>query len=69
MSGTAKAKALVIGDTLGLVAPSGSTKDAEAVTRGKTALENLGFKVRLGRSCSAPRYGYLAADEIGRAHV
>ena len=67
MSGTAKAKALVIGDTLGLVAPSGSTKDAEAVTRGKTALENLGFKVRLGRSCSAPRYGYLAADDTLRA--
>jgi muramoyltetrapeptide carboxypeptidase len=56
-----------MGDTLALVAPSGSTKDAKAVAKGIAALEKLGFKVRVGRSCSAERYGYLAADDSLRA--
>jgi len=62
-----KARPLASGDTLGLVAPSGSTKDAMAVAKGKAALEKLGFKVLAGRSCSARRYGYLAADDSLRA--
>ena len=62
-----KAKPLAIGDTLGLVAPSGSTKDAKAVAKGVAALEKLGFKVLAGRSCSAGRYGYLAAEDTLRA--
>jgi len=62
-----KARPLAIGDTLGLVAPSGSTKDAKAVANGIVALEKLGFKVQAGRSCSARRYGYLAADDKLRA--
>jgi muramoyltetrapeptide carboxypeptidase len=52
---------------LGLVAPSGSTKDAKAVAKGVAALEKLGFKVLVGRSCLAERYGYLAADDRLRA--
>ena len=65
-----KARPLALGDTLGLVAPSGSTKDAKAVAKGVAALEKLGFKVVVGRSCLAERYGYLAAEDtlqIGRA--
>jgi muramoyltetrapeptide carboxypeptidase len=62
-----KPRPLAMGDTLGLVAPSGSTKDAKAVAKGVAALEKLGFKVLVGRSCLADRYGYLAADDNLRA--
>ena len=67
MSAATKPRPLVFGDTLGLVAPSGSTKDAKAVAKGVAALEKLGFKVLLGRSCLAERYGYLAAEDRLRA--
>ena len=60
-------KALRPGDLIGLIAPSGSTKDAEAAAKGKAALEKLGFRVKLGASALAPRYGYLAASDELRA--
>jgi muramoyltetrapeptide carboxypeptidase len=62
-----KPRALRRGDTLGLIAPSGSTKDRGAAARGIAALEAMGFSVRAGRSCLAERYGYLAADDELRA--
>lgn len=60
-------KALRPGDLIGLIAPSGSTKDAEAAAKGKAALERLGFRVKLGASALSPRYGYLAAPDELRA--
>lgn len=60
-------KALRPGDLIGLVAPSGSTKDAEAAAKGKAALEKLGFRVKVGASALATRYGYLAAPDELRA--
>lgn len=60
-------KALRPGDLIGLIAPSGSSVDAEAAAKGKAALEKLGFRVRLGASALAKRYGYLAAPDELRA--
>lgn len=58
-------KGLVFGDTIGIVAPAGpSTREkVEAACR---ELVDMGFKVRVGRSCYES-YGYLAGSDSLRA--
>jgi len=62
-----KPRALRTGDTLGIIAPSGSSKDTTQADRGADKLRELGFKVKVGRSCRMDRYGYLAASDEVRA--
>lgn len=62
----AKPKRLALGDTIGLVAPSGRVSDSERVDRAAQALEGLGFAVRVYPSCRAG-YGYLAGSDEERA--
>jgi len=58
-------KALKPGSQVGLIGPSGSTKDTAAVGDGQRSLEAAGYRVTVGQSCLADRYGYLAApDEL-----
>jgi len=60
-----KPKALKLGDTIGIVAPSSPTTKKN-VKFAKLQLENLGFKVKLGSSCFA-NHGYLAGKDRLRA--
>lgn len=60
-------KALRPGSRVAMVAPSGSTKDPDAVTAARRGLEAAGFAVSVGESCLVPRYGYLAASDELRA--
>lgn len=60
-----KGKAIKIGDTIGLIAPSSPTSP-ERVDLAKEALENMGFKVKMGKTCYE-RYGYLAGNDKLRA--
>lgn len=63
MSKLIKAKSLNKGDTLCIVAPASPT-DKENVKKAKKEVENLGFKVILGKSC-LQEYAYLSgSDEI-----
>ena len=61
-----KPKALKFGDTIGVIAPSSpcSEKNVEESIK---ALEELGFKVKLGESCRHKR-GYLAGPDVVRAN-
>lgn len=61
-----KAKALKIGDTIGIVATSGPTT-IENIKLAKLQLKALGFKVEIGQSCYA-NYGYLAGKDYLRAN-
>jgi muramoyltetrapeptide carboxypeptidase len=63
---TTKPKALRPGDLIGLIAPSGSVREAAQVDKAVAALARLGFRVREGASCRAT-YGYLAGSDEGRA--
>lgn len=60
-----KPKALQKGDTIGIVAPSGPTTK-EKIEQGILGLENLGYKVKMGKSCYS-HYGYLAGKDNERA--
>ena len=62
----ALSKALRPGDTVGLIAPSGSAKDASMADRGAAILEAMGYRVVVGDSCRG-KYGYLAAPDSLRA--
>lgn len=62
-----KGKALTVGDTLGVVAPSSPPKDKASIDRGKEKLETLGFNVKLGPSCFETHGGYLAGTPDTRA--
>ncbi len=59
-------KALRQGDTVGMVGPSGSSKDPDLVRKGAEALSALGFRVVVGDSCGN-KYGYLASPDELRA--
>lgn len=59
-------KALKAGDTIGMIAPSGSFKDQSMVESSRLALETRGFRVVVGDSC-LHKYGYLAAPDELRA--
>lgn len=60
-----KPRALKLGDTIGITAPSGPSIK-ENVKLAKEQLEYLGFKVKLAPSCFA-NYGYLAGEDKLRA--
>jgi len=60
-----KPRALVIGNTVGVVAPSGVVKK-DSLDRGVAILERLGYRVRVYPS-TLDRYGYLAGQDRDRA--
>ncbi|HSQ87959.1 LD-carboxypeptidase [Romboutsia sp.] len=59
-------KALNIGDTIGIIAPSGPLrkKNMEEI---KVAIEGYGYRVKVGESCYLKHKGYLAGDDKTRA--
>lgn len=61
-----KGKRLNLGDTIGLTAPSSPAK-LEIVPDAIRAVEELGFKVKMGESCYAEYGGYLAGTPELRA--
>jgi len=61
-----KPRALRTGDTVGLIAPSGSVKDPGMVDLAAGMLCRHGFRARLGESCRSV-YGYLAGEDAVRA--
>lgn len=62
----AKLRRLGPGATLGFAGPSGAVADPEQVFAGARAAAEMGYRVKLGESCTA-RYGYLSGDDKGRA--
>lgn len=64
-----KPKGLKLGDTIGLIAPSSPTSDIKFVRKAEEKLIQMGFKVKVGKSCYE-RYGYLSGtDEVRAADV
>lgn len=61
-----KPKALKKNMCIALTAPSGAVRDENVVPRYKAYLEEHGYRVQTGKTCSA-RYGYLAGDDRLRA--
>jgi muramoyltetrapeptide carboxypeptidase len=61
-----KARPLDSGATIGVCAPSGPVRDAEALESGVAWLEAQGYRVRLAPHVMAQR-GYLAGDDAQRA--
>ena len=61
-----KPERLCFGDTVGLVAPASAPPDPQAVDRAAAALEQFGFKPRLGQHLRA-RLGFLAGTDRERA--
>jgi muramoyltetrapeptide carboxypeptidase len=61
-----KPKALALGDTIALVAPSGRVASPERVDQAAAALDELGFAVRVYPSCRSG-YGYLSGTDEERA--
>ena len=59
-------KKLKRGDTIGLVGPSGTVREAGAVDQAIAYLEEIGFRVKVGKSAHA-RYGYLSGTDEVRA--
>ena len=59
-------KALKYGDTVGLVAPSSPVSSADKVDLSVQKLMELGFKVKVGKSCLS-KYGYLSGQDDVRA--
>jgi muramoyltetrapeptide carboxypeptidase len=60
------AKRLHPGDTLGLICPASAPPDPKTVDQSIAALEQLGFKVKLGRHVRK-RWGFLAGRDHERA--
>lgn len=54
------------GDTIALIAPASAPPDLKAVDHSVAALEELGFKVKLGRNVRK-RWGFLAGKDRERA--
>ena len=61
-----KGKRLKIGDTIGLIGPSGTVREAGAVDSAIAYMQQLGFKVKAGESAHA-KYGYLSGTDEVRA--
>ena len=61
-----RGRALRLGDTVGLIAPSGAVQNPEVAARAVEAVETLGFRVVAHESCFA-RLGYLAGTDELRA--
>lgn len=60
-----KPKGLVLGDTVGIIAPA-SPDTRENVEKSNKKLTQMGFKVKMGKSCYE-KYGYLSGPDILRA--
>ena len=56
-------KSLKIGDTLGIVAPSGCTDFKNILLAGER-LKSLGFKLKFGKSCYSSWFKFSGSDEI-----
>ncbi len=61
-----KPRRLLRGDTVSLIAPSGSASGPDRVEASIRALSDLGFKVKASPHC-ADAYGYLAGEDATRA--
>lgn len=61
-----KGKKLKTGDTIGLIGPSGTVREAGAVDQAIAYIQQLGFKVKVGLSAHA-KYGYLSGTDDVRA--
>ena len=61
-----KPERLGFGDTVGLIAPASPPPDPQAIDRAAAALEQCGFKPRLGKNIRA-RHGFLAGGDRERA--
>jgi len=59
-------KRLKIGDTIGLIGPSGTVREAGAVDQAIAYMKELGFRVKVGESAHA-KYGYLSGTDEVRA--
>ena len=59
-------KKLKIGDTIGLIGPSGAVREEGAVDQAIAYMQELGYKVKVGESAHA-RYGYLSGTDEVRA--
>lgn len=62
-----KPRPLKHGDTIGVIAPASPCYEQNRIELGVRALEEMGFRVKLGRSCLS-RYGYLAGKDDIRAY-
>lgn len=59
-----KPKPLKYGDCIGIIAPSSPSYEEEKIELSKKFLKDMGFKIKIGKSCYE-KYGYLAgSDEI-----
>ena len=65
-SGMLKGKKLEAGDTIGLIGPSGTVREAGAVDQAIEYMKSLGFQVKVGESAHA-KYGYLSGKDEVRA--
>ena len=59
-------KALLLGQTVGIISPSAATADRMEFTYAKEAMEALGLKVKLGENFKN-RFGHLAGTDEERA--
>jgi muramoyltetrapeptide carboxypeptidase len=63
---TLKPPALKKGDTIGIIAPASPPSAPEKITKGAEYLEQLGYRVKLGKNVQKV-YGYLAGTDRERA--
>ena len=61
-----KGKKLKKGDTIGLIGPSGTVREAGAVDQAIAYMKEMGFNVKVGASAHA-KYGYLSGTDDVRA--
>jgi len=61
-----KGKKLKIGDTIGIIGPSGTVREAGEVDCAIEYIQQLGFKVKVGLSAHE-KYGYLSGSDDVRA--
>lgn len=59
-------KALKIGDTIGLIAPSGPLRKGN-IDQIKNSIQSYGYNVKVGESCYLKHKGYLAGNDDTRA--
>ena len=60
------ARKLKTGDTIGLIGPSGAIRTAGSLEKSIAMVEEMGFRVKVGESCSQ-KYGYLSGTDEVRA--
>jgi len=61
-----KPRRLSQGNTIGVIAPGGTIFNEEAIGEFTTKMEDMGYKVKLGKNLTA-KYGYLAGTDQQRA--